>query len=125
MGADFICTYLPIPKDKDGAPMRLNFEAAIQAIAATDWLQTAFHWDRSGDQDIGETRAALRAAVEWLQEMDMQPRDIIWLERPTEWLVLTGGLSWGDDPTDSFDFIELLVASGLDKVLTRAKGENS
>jgi hypothetical protein len=108
MGADMFIAALAAPR---GAS--LDWDAAEPAIRAFDREELGRIADELGcdDDDVAEQlRAAVQAAREALaggsRELDV-------LEFGTWDLFLTGGLSWGDTPSDLFDVFGALQASGL------------
>jgi hypothetical protein len=128
MGADFCCAIFPIPK-KPGTRDRidLNFDAALKAIETTDWLKTELNEAHyCGSEDVEIIKAELLAALIQLRNiLEKEPRDIGWIERPTEWLLVSGGMTCGDSPTDAFDVLYVLDVSGLtDVLITTERKEN-
>lgn len=60
------------------------------------------------DEDL--LRAAVLApALRIPDELAEFDREIAWLFVRGGWVVLTGGMSWGDNPTDAFDQVLLLA----------------
>lgn len=121
MGADFLFGYFiaPIERPED---LKLDFDAARQAIDDTDWSQVPEIEDEFQDQsgnpeDLNRVaRAALHGAVGLMGELTNR-RDVGWLCRNGETVFISGGMSWGDIPTGMYYAFNLLAQSGLDKVL--------
>ena len=118
MGADFYCIALPIPK-KDGKPIDLHYDAAIKAVNETKWEETDYYRDYYDGQDIGDVKYTLITAVEDLRDVitNDNSREVSIIDRPTELLIVTGGMSWGDSPTEFFDTLVTLESSGISDVL--------
>lgn len=118
MGADFLCAVLPIPKMKDGKPIELDYDGAFKAIEATDWMAT--EWGQNYYDDNDQCRAVLREAVGKVRDVvaGSFSREAGWIDRPTELLLVTGGMSWGDSPTNLFDKLVDLENAGIDVILT-------
>jgi hypothetical protein len=110
MGADTFIAALAAPR---GAS--LDWDAAERAIRALgekelERIADELGWEE-GDDDVAEQ---LRAAVQAVREaLAGGSRELDVLEFGTWDLFLTGGLSWGDTPSDLFDVFGALQASGL------------
>jgi len=119
MGADFCCATLPIPK-VNGKMIDLDYDGAIKAINEVDWGNNEWANDYYGG-DTEDVKAVLLDAVDRVREIveGGMSREAGWIERPTEIILLTGGMSWGDSPTDLFDKLIDLASSGIDTILTR------
>ena len=99
MGRDFVCCYLPAARI-DKARIRTLLEI-VKAKEPRDW--------EDGYETVGECRAAVAAAVEYLTELPNWETAIMTVPGAEYRVIITGGLSGGDTPTDCFDQFEVLI----------------
>jgi hypothetical protein len=106
MGADLCLTGVPVV---DLTPERLSeLEAIIDRLTDRDFEETA----PPRADSMAEWQAQLRTAVKILDGID-ELRDV---SRWYGWW-LSGGLSWGEDPTESFTNLALIY--DCDPLLTK------
>lgn len=81
------------------------FEDDAKKLNASDGGKTAETWAQllSDDLDL----------LEMCFVDGGMPRQIAWIEIGKKVLLLSGGPSWGDPPTEAYDSIERLFRSGL------------
>lgn len=121
MGADFIIAGCPSPVDRNEQPITTAtpefiemLRQRIRAVVATNphALQGYYgmedeEWLADGVTSLDTMVVDITALVnEW---WDVR-RDIAWRtigEDPRLWL-FTGGMTWGDDPSDSFSLIDFI-----------------
>jgi hypothetical protein len=114
MGANMILSAVSISKKK-----KPDFEKGEELIAKLE-MTPADKWpaeftDRFNDDlKIGPMAAALRKSLEALvQAWAGHHREAAWMNVCGRKLIVTGGLSWGDPPTDLMSDIENLLSSGV------------
>ena len=90
MGADFIFALCRLEVDKDTAMTRLNL------LTPKDIARL---WDDDLDQDERDYKEEAENAIE---TVFASRRDTGELHIKGSIYAITGGMSWGDDPTDSF-----------------------
>lgn len=121
MGADFCLTYVQVDcEDRD----ELNRRIDAMTIGQLRWLAELTYDDYRDDFEMAENmRARLRAAVE---EVLFQPRrDVAMLILGNVTYHMTGGMSWGDDPTEAYQYVLLLGESGITLDKRTAPGEKT
>ena len=100
MGADFICCYIPAAKiDEDRKRRLLEIAAAEEP---RDWEDS--HYESA--EDYGK---AIAAAVEYLAGLPNRETVVIDFPGAEYPALLTGGMSWGDTPTDAFDHFDVIL----------------
>jgi hypothetical protein len=99
MGRDFICCYIPAAR-LDEARMRTLLELAASE-KPSDWEDSY--------ETADECRAAVAAAVEYLTELPNRETAIMTVADAQYPVLLTGGMSGGDTPTDCFDQFEAII----------------
>ena len=132
MGADLLITMAPMPL----GPAEIQWKEAIEewnkhyhkvldSISAEDLL--AIHDDRYGDvpgvpdEDLperaliqvqaGEAKKKFAEIIDEYLSWDVTGyRDCDWYYVNGGWVLITGGMSWGDDPSDSFSDVGVLTA---------------
>jgi hypothetical protein len=117
MGADLIVAAARWPQYTDGEAVGTGDAGAWEVLRFR-----ARNLDRDGEamarlmdeargaSTFAEMRAMLVKAVDLIREGG---RDLTTLLLDgVKWLV-TGGMTWGDDPTDAYQYVRLLDASGI------------
>lgn len=117
MGADLCLTSLPIEEGKtpdwDAARQTLDAMSDEALLELSDVLRSVEHGERT--DEAADIRTALATAIERVEaviggEWSRELAEI----RVTGWTIYaTGGMSYGDGPSDLFDYFEDLWASGL------------
>lgn len=107
MSADLLITALVLEEDREP-----DYEAAERAIAAvegSDVLESdRFDEDPDEPDGLERIRAALRADLRELREAIEGYLEIAEMNVRGATLYLTGGMSWGDGPTEVWDVIARL-----------------
>jgi hypothetical protein len=102
MGADFLYTYLPCIEI---TPARLE---TLRAIASV--LTLADFEDEDVEDDLEAAREVILAAVDWLAGAARDREVGVFRHSGMPYpLWLTGGMSWGDAPTDAAAWMEILA----------------
>lgn len=110
MGADLLLTWVGLEEGREP-----DFEAARTRInELTDSeLETAarehFAWDENSG--IADVATSMHAEVNKLEKLWIGgSREVARLKVRGADLLFTGGMSWGDGPTDAFEVIEKVMA---------------
>ena len=114
MGADLIIAMLPMRKTQDEAI------AKLKAMDSEDLLHVLSNYHaREFNEDTPEAEYA--EAIEFMTgkiaevydyyEKGSRDTEVRRLDG-TAWLI-TGGMSWGDDPTDAFEPLNIVASLGL------------
>ena len=75
----------------------------------SNWTDfTGSEQDEMSDDEVREYLAGCAGVV-----FDLSRRDISWIQARGLRLIVAGGDSWGDDPSDSFGYLAALVNAGL------------
>ena len=101
MGADYIYTYVDIGESLDYFVQDAN---AFINDASDKVLARLMHMIYD-EAEYDDARIILFNLIEAFHEVVVNARDIALLEVKDSIVVFTGGYSWGDDPTDSFDIV--------------------
>ena len=99
MGADFICAYVPVARLEENRKRRL-----LDIVAA----EVPFAWDEGYDNPE-DCRDAVAAAVEYLAGLPNRQTAVVNFPGADYPVLLTGGMSYGDVPTDAFEQLEVLI----------------
>ena len=109
MGADLLITALVVDENRE-----LDYEAADRAIAALDALDILepdyFDEDPDEPEGLEQIRASLRADLRELREAIEGYFEIALVHIRGATVYLTGGMTWGDGPTEVWDVIARLRA---------------
>ena len=114
MGADLLIASLVVERDRS-----LDFEAgraAIDRLTPEDIFEPDLYFDEDPQTGagLGAIRERLRAELDELKLGLSHSREIGWIEVRGALVYLTGGLSYGDSPTELFETIDRLrAASGV------------
>jgi hypothetical protein len=106
MGADFIVAYARQSDKPDALKTMVQYAPPelimwIEEDAGDEWLYEDIA--EEGDDPYKQYRELLVEAIDYIH--NEQPRDITWIHDPDlgdRPIILTGGMSWGDDPTESY-----------------------
>lgn len=114
MGADMILSAVSISKKKK--PDFKKGEALIKKLAMTPvekWPKE-FMERYSDETDIGPMVTTLRESLSELERAwSGHHREAAWMHVCGRKLIVTGGLSWGDSPTELMNDIDNLLNSGV------------
>ncbi|MDG7022996.1 MAG: hypothetical protein JRN45_00585 [Nitrososphaerota archaeon] len=110
-GADFICFVIGMPI---GQEPKWGVSEKEFRRAAREWIKNRAD---AGAEVKDVVKDLKQSATEVKQAWNGGGRDVAVFERGHEKLLVTGGMSYGDDPTDLFAHIQDLYDSGLIDVL--------
>jgi hypothetical protein len=103
MGADLLITALVI--DQGRTPDFAAAHASIDSVTSDRVELPDEFWDHDPETDEGidAIRDELRASLSDLEAALKQSRELTWLQTRGATVYLTGGLSFGDAPTELFE----------------------
>jgi len=117
VGSDFIYDVFVVPaiEDKHTPSLEpLHWDAAKKFIedelTLEDDEQRIFN-------DLEEFRDHMRERLDELEDGYLDRRDVGYILHKGEWIILAGGLSWGDSPSDAYNIINDLRCGGVMHVL--------
>ena len=114
MGADMLLAIAASPQTASGvsdasvdAMCARGREAAAAAFAEGD-LEAEFYPELL-EEGIGEAADLAAAAItSWIEGGGLHSREVAYVRIGGRAYIATGGLSWGDSPTDAFSYVSLL-----------------
>lgn len=110
MGYDLILTAAPVEADYGEARRRVGRLSELElrevAEACLPWFE-----DWPYEARAEEVRQAILGALDAVA--NPLPRDVAVLVFGEKSYYITGGLSYGDNPTESFDSLELIRVAGI------------
>lgn len=108
MGADFTYEILPLCRKTDERVAELK--ALIDGLTLDTYQGVALWESCCDDDELDEYKEELRIAVNDYWELDGR-RDVGCLQMGSQDItyILTGGMSWGDGPTDAYDIMTKLT----------------
>lgn len=121
MGADLLITALVIESGR--TPDFDASRAAIETVSSSQIEIPDEFWDHDPDTDagLGAIRGELRDSLGELEAALQQSRELASFELRGVTVYLTGGMSWGDAPTELFETFSrlwavpaVLVAAGFE-----------
>lgn len=120
MGADLILAFCPVPsyddgtviKRKDEKRVRKEFIERVRALTP-EQIASALEDVYPGDPDDSEDGVERFIAAYDEVFMSDGSRDVVDLCIGGRWYIFSGGMSWGDTPTDSYDSVNLLSCFDL------------
>ena len=137
MGSDFICSVCPLPIIKDEKKLQEIILGRIDNLTLPKCyeLLELFHYDYKDDIDkmIDESitedhlfkvdnirghfakqivKNMLRDALDEII-FEENRRDIAHIMLEHKWWIISGGMSWGDSPTEAMNSIDILDSSGI------------
>ena len=116
MGADFLVAIAPMEATED--------EALTNLGALSDkTVQTAVG-DVLGLDDMTPEEARDRAVTAIYEIVGADRSDVDWVQAEGR-IYVTGGMSWGDSPTEAFDEVALLGALGITRRQEASCGEST
>lgn len=106
MGADFIVAYARKSDSPESLKTLVQYATPelimwIAEDAGDEWLYDDITGE--GTDPDAQYRELLVEAIDYIH--NEQPRDMTWIHDPDlgdRPIILTGGMSWGDDPTESY-----------------------
>jgi len=122
MGADFIVAMVPMRKTQDEAIAKLKAMDAETLLHVLSYYHARDFDEDTDEQEYAEAIEFVTAKIDEVygyykhgsRETDVHKID------GTDWLI-TGGMSWGDDPTDAYESVSVIASLGLtdnDEILT-------
>ena len=114
MGADFLVAWCPLPVMSNGTLAAASEATAvlkrrIECLGGRD-LEWANDITQDAFSSLEQMRGHLVSKLDLLFEC---PRDCTELRLEGRWVIHTGGMSTGDDPTGSYEAIRLLAESQI------------
>lgn len=117
MGADMVIAVVAAPVSGDGTPVvdmeMLARRATItfQSAASAGQVDPEGYWDLvdTDEPTVAEIATALDA---WIRGGGLFGRDVTTITVEGRMFVASGGMSWGDAPTDAFSYLCLLDEIG-------------
>lgn len=118
MGADLILAVSPLPVWEDGTDCANDddFKAALQQRLATDssWRDEVQNQNPDVEDNAEEMTWCLDAVQDFMEANDnVHQRDLVTRKFADRWYAFTGGMTWGDDPSDLFAPMLFLDNTGL------------
>ena len=112
MGADFVFVITKVCTNPDQAKKNINDLPfpVLGDISEALWGDYPEPDDHEGLQKVRDT---LTEAIDLVHNPDRRDVSVIDIETPGQY-VISGGMSWGDSPTESFDPMLALQISGLE-----------
>lgn len=106
MGADFLFAITPYPKDWDAVRSRIEQQTPQDCLMFAEdfrgWMEDEYTEDQIVEAIMDELRTAAN-------EMDAPyRRDCGDFAVNGKSYIISGGMSWGDEPTDAFSYIWIL-----------------
>lgn len=113
MGADMLIAIAAAPVRADGTPVVDVDILALHAVTALRSAMTAGPMDPEAYGELVDTDeptvAEIEAALDgWIRDGGLFGRDVTTITVEGRMFVASGGLSWGDAPTDAFGYLCLL-----------------
>jgi len=108
MGADFLCNYVVFGENEDLVEAKNRLLSAVGKITMDDKQDILCYYEDVYGETIKEfhiekIKTEFCAVIENVFErITKRFRDISFITRKGEIIYVTGGMSWGDDPTESF-----------------------
>ena len=124
MGADLIITCMEYPHDAEGKPLPASPELAKQILARVkaqiDTFESVedFHnngyWPDNEDDDLWrEVPENVTTFVNDTFGEGYASRELASFPLKGVWYIFTGGMSWGDEPTDAMTPVNFLSCLGV------------
>jgi len=111
MGADLILVAAAVPQDPSTVPDRIDTLDSDKLLDLVDDYAPWVMEDK--DTDIGAIAEIRAYLVEAWDIVSGDRRDVVQMRFDGRWYYLTGGMTWGDDPSDAYDSLNLIGASGV------------
>ena len=125
MGADFIYGICQIPAYEDGTRVIpsvlgqvmsqrfLNYFTEGEVSLLLDDL--GIYVEDKDDSEIQELIKDYAKEVEYFYTSGLDHRDVGTLFLEGKYYALSGGMSWGDEPTDSYRIMTIIESTGIDR----------
>ena len=116
MGADFMASWICWPKDKSFEEWQEAAKEAICKLRSWDDLDSPETMENELDPDLvdhyrNDPKSLREMILEHLDQIDDESREVGYGEIGNWGFLVTGGLSWGDVPTDVFDSFNIVNAA--------------
>ena len=123
MGADLIQSSIVIKKGQNMNATCQRMLKALKKMKKSDCQKFDDYYDQmSGDlapASIQQIRKEVARTIKYVcNAIKQEYRDVTWMEHKGDMIYTSGGLSWGDAPTDSYTYFALMNA--LPKELLKA-----
>ena len=119
MGADLLVSYVSIkgkPKEdyrkigirndiKERTQKMLDELKKKRLIDSNEWIDL---FDFISGEEVPEDKEVIEIAEDTIKEFGTcgERRDITWLAFPERTIILSGGMSWGDNPTEGYNIVQ-------------------
>jgi len=135
MGADFMCSVCPLPQVTDELKKEISLRIVnLNNNVSHSLLETYHHdWesdvnerieDKFGEEHlfkVNDIKNSFKkeiaqelieeALAEVIYDKDRRDTGHMFLEH--RWWVISGGMSWGDEPTEAMRYIDIIEESGI------------
>ena len=114
MGADLLLMCFSIPKDKKLETAKKELIKAINNLSLEDRNTILQYYDNVYGDIHEQNKNLLDDAINEFKEIvkdtfeRLNYRDVARIGHKNEWLYITGGMSWGDQPTETYGYFEKL-----------------
>lgn len=114
MGADMLLALAASPITASGAPVTsvaelcIRVQERVTAAFSGEEVDAEFYEELLEGGSGKTTEILADALTSWLRDGGLQSREVAHLRISDRTYVATGGLSWGDAPTDAFSYVCLL-----------------
>jgi len=104
MGADLVVAYFGIKKEQDLQQAKEKMMSIVDELSKEDFADyfDSIYGDDIESIDLNEAREEAKEVIERTFE-SLDCRDVTAIEHKGDIIYLSGGMSWGDSPTDSYD----------------------
>ena len=107
MGADLIVACFGIKKEQNLRQIKEKMMKIVDELNKEDFAD--YYYSIYGDDvkniDLNEARKEAKGVIERTFE-SLDYRDVTSIEHKGDIIYLSGGMSWGDSPTDSYDLFQ-------------------
>ena len=123
MGADFIYGICQIPAYEDGTKvardilgqvMKQRFLNCFTEEKESLLDDLGIYIEDKNDSEIEELIENYAEEVKYFYTSGLDHRDVGILYLENKYYALSGGMSWGDEPTDSFRIMTIIDSLGID-----------
>jgi hypothetical protein len=122
MGADLLVAYIDWRRGKTSEESDLNFgkyvadiEQHIHELKEVDDEYAMLYGDAQNlsEEQIEEYKSDLLASLSCVKEAKENARDTVVITVGNRHVLITGGMSWGDSPGDTYEHISKLMNAGV------------
>lgn len=109
MGADLIVEWVIVKEDIILDEAKEKMLKAVNNLTEIDEEIRSYYKETTGEfqqeYKIDNVKSDFTEIINYVFDSIKQGyRDITWIKHKGEILYITGGMSWGDNPTDSYDY---------------------